>query len=69
MKNDINTEIETTHNTALTLEQIKMTDLGQGFLSRETSGIVTYYVSQKHGSLGIYCLSPSSQSGSQYIAQ
>uniref|UniRef100_A0A4W5RR17 NR LBD domain-containing protein n=1 Tax=Hucho hucho TaxID=62062 RepID=A0A4W5RR17_9TELE len=35
--------------------------------SRETSGIVTYSVSRKHGFLRIYCLCPYSQLGSQYI--
>ena len=37
---------------------------GRGFPSRETSGIVTYSVSWKHGSHGIYCPSPYSQLGS-----
>jgi hypothetical protein len=41
---------------------IKLTSSMRGFLSRKTSGIVTY-------SLGIYCLNPSSQLGFQFIAQ
>ena len=48
---------------------IKLPSSGRGFLSRETSWIVTYSVAWKHGSLGIYCLWPCSQLSSQFIAQ